>query len=162
MKEKKSFSKLDYYLFLLEDYKDRLTLAIVLNLIALFLGSKLNDYFVTVYLESNFQDIFNLLNHQSDLLRFYEALFYSYIISFIIQLAGSKLNKSWIIQLNGWLLFCSSTYYWSNISFDSILDVLEAKNYIFYFVLLFQILFYIVFFNEIFKKRVIKSKINHS
>lgn len=44
MKEKKKLSRIDYYLFLLDEYRDKLTLVIGLNLLALFLGSKLNDF----------------------------------------------------------------------------------------------------------------------
>ena len=162
MKEKKKLSLIDYYLFLLDEYRDKLTLVIGLNLLALFLGSKLNDFFKTVYLESRFNDFVGFLSHQSELINFYEALFYCYLIGMIFQLAGSKFNLPWIYKYNGWFLFLSTTYYWSNITFESIFNVLKSVNYIFYFVVIFQLLFYVIFFNEIFKIRLNQRKINHS
>ena len=162
MKAKQSFSTLDYYLFLLDEYRDRLTLIVSLNLLVLFLGSKFNDYFSTIYLTTNYTDVFGFLSYQSDMLQFYEALFYCYIIAFIIQLAGAKVNKTWVYALNGWILFLSSSYYWYNLSWESLLDTLKSKNYIFYFALLFQLIFYVIFINQLFKNRANKPKINHS
>ena len=162
MKPKVKSSQLDYFFFLLEEYRDKLTLVIALNLLALFLGSKLNDFFKTVYLESRFTDFVGFLSHQSELINFYEALFYCYLIGMIFQLAASKFNLALIYTYNGWFIFISTTYFWSNITFESIFNLIKLVNYIFYFVLLFQILFYIVFFNEIFKIRLNQRKINHS
>ena len=162
MKDKNRLSSFDYYLFLLDEYRDKLTLIIGLNLFILFLGSKLNDYFRTIYLESRFYDFVGFLSHQSELINFYEALFYCYLIGMFFQLAGSKFNVQWIYKYNGWFLFLSTSYYWSNITFESILNTLKSVNYIFYFVLVFQLIFYLIFFNEIFKIQLNQRKINHS
>jgi len=159
---KTKFSKLDYLLFIFDDYRDRLTLIIVLNLFFLFLGSKLNDYFSTIYFETNFKDIFKFLSHQNELIHLYEALFYCYIIGFILQIVGSKLNKKWIFKLNGWFIFISTMYYWLNINESSFLDLISSKNYIFYFIIFLQLIFYLIFFYENFKKNINRTKINHS
>lgn len=162
---KKKFSKIDYYLMLLEEYRDQLTLVILLNLTSLILVSKLRDYFRSSYLESRFIDYFDFLSSQNSLIDFCEALFYCYIGGLIIHLGASKIKKEWLINLNTVFLFISTSYFWSIPKFESILNVLFTKNYIFYFVVIFQFSFIILAIYRFFfliKKSLKPTKINLS
>lgn len=164
-KKKQNFTKYDEFLFLFDEYRDQLTLVLVLNLIPIILTSKLDDYFRTVYLESRFHDVFDILSLQNSLVEFCQALFYTYIGAIILHLAGSKIKLSWWYDLITFLLFVLSTYFWSIPTFDSLSSVFISKHYIFCMVIFMQLFFYFIAFRRLIffiKKMGIKPKINHS
>lgn len=163
--KKQKFTKYDELLLLFEDYRDQFTLVVVLNLIPIILTSKLDDYFKTIYLESRFQDIFNILSLQNSLVDFCQVLFYTYIGALLLHLAGTKIKVNWWYDLNTILLFIISTYFWSIPTIDSILSVFTSKHYIFCLVIFMQFFFYFIAFRRFIffiKKIGNKPKINHS
>ena len=166
MKNKsQKFTKVDEILMMLEEYRDQLTLVIVLNLLPIILTSKLDNYFPTIYLESRFDDFFNFLSRQNSLIDFCQVLFYTYLIGLIIQLGGAKIKKKWVYVVNTIFLFVATTYFWSILTLDSLLSLVIAKHYVFLFAIIFQIVFYFIairYFIKLFKFSVNKPKINHS
>lgn len=79
MKNKKSYSKYDYYLMLLDEFKDQFTIVLILNLLVYIVYNQFNIFYSEVYLFSSFKDFFNQLSYQFSLTEFFTILGYIYL-----------------------------------------------------------------------------------
>lgn len=165
MKSKKSFSRLDYYLMFIDQFKDQFTLVLSLNLVLFFITNTLSHYSMEVYFFSQHRDIADQLSTQFSLKDFLEYLSYVFLGSFIIHLMTYKLNKIKIFRLNAFVLVLLTSYIWSIISVDSIIMLLKRFNLFFILAMIGQFILYVIVGNEFFQlfKKIIKEpKINHS
>lgn len=165
MKQKKSFSKLDYYLMLLDEFKDQYTLVIVLNFIIIYIAKHFQNAYQSIYVYSRFNDVFQVFSFQFDLEDFFEVLGYIYLASLGVHLGIYKKNKKWLFRLNAALTSLVLLYVWSLIRFDSLISILEKFHPLFILVMIGQLIFFIIAGKELiqlvnFKRK--QAKINHS
>lgn len=150
MKTKKSFSKLDYYLMFIDQFKDQFTLVLLLNLLLFFVANHWSYLVPEVYLFVSHKDIFNLFREQFVPTTFFEVLAYTYLGALFIHLGTYKLNKIWIFRLNALILTIVTTYFWTIPSFQSLIITLEKWHPFLIFALIGQLFLYIIAGNEFF------------
>lgn len=162
---KKKISLIAYYAILLEEFRDQLTLIIILNLIPIILASKLQNYIPSYYLERKYQDPFQLFTQQFSWVDFCEVLFYIYIGALILHLGATKVKRYELYIFLSFLIACSSTFVWTIPKWNSIFQLLKNGNFIFALMIFFQTLTVVLFGKEIMlvlKKKLNKPNFNHS
>ncbi|RLZ11508.1 hypothetical protein [Faecalibacter macacae] len=165
MKKKKTFSRFDYYLMLLDEFKDQFTIVLLFNIAVFFLSNNLDSLYSQTYLYSSFNDYFDEFSVQFILNDFFKILGYIYFFAIFVHFGVYKKNIKWLFRLNAAILVLASTYVWCIPTFNSILLILE-KGHLFFILSLFtQFLTYLVVGNEFYqliKKRIKQPEINHS
>lgn len=165
MKPKKTFSQLDYYWMLIDQFKDQLTVILVLNLLLFFVANHWSYLVSEVYLYASHKDIFKVFREQFVLNTFFETLAYTYLSALFVHLGTYKLNKMWIFRFNALSLVIVSTYFWTIPSVQSIGLILEKLHPFFIAVMVGQFMLYLIVGNEFFrviKNKIKQPKINHS
>lgn len=165
MKKKKSFSRIDYYLMFVDQFKDQFTIVLSINLVMFFIINQLYDLYRQVFLQARFIDQLELFTAQFDLKDFFEYLSFTYLGAFMIHLMSYKLNNLILFRINALLLVLSSSYFWSIISFENVLQLLESFYIFFILAMIGQFILYVIVGNEffqVFKKLIKEPKINHS
>lgn len=165
MKNKKSYSKYDYYLMLLDEFKDQFTIVLILNLLVYIVYNQFNIFYSEVYLFSSFKDFFNQLSYQFSLTEFFTILGYIYLFTGFVHFGVYKKNIKWLFLINALLLLIFSTYVWLIPTFDSIITIIKKGNIFFITSISTQIVSYIIVVNEflqLFKKVRKQPEINHS
>ncbi|MGV0924605.1 hypothetical protein [Empedobacter tilapiae] len=164
MKSKK-ISKLNYYSMFVDQFKDQLTIVLMLNLILFFIANHWSYVVPEVFLFVSHKDIFELFREQFVLNEFLEVLAYTFLGALFIHLGTYKMNKVWIFRLNALLLIIVSTYFWTIPLVQSAVIVLEKGHPFFIAAIIGQILLYLIVGNEFLsfiKNKIKQPKINHS
>lgn len=165
MKKRDSFSKIDYYLMFLDEFKDQFTVVLLINLLNLIASNYLENFYSQTYLFASFKDYFNELSLQFNINDFFKILGYVYLFAIFVHVAVYKKNIKWIFRFNAIILILTSTYVWSIPTFKSVMLVLENFNLFFIISIVAQFFTYFVVGNEFYqfiKKRIKQPEINHS
>ena len=163
MKQKKSFSKIDYFLLLLEEYKDQMTLVLCVNILFDFIISHLGNEYKTIYFKNNLDTTF-INATQFDMSMFLELLGYVFLASFFLHLVTYKANQYWIFLLNSTALVIISNLLYFSFTFDDMLIALKQFHWPLIMCMLGQFLLNCVWLNEIYQliKRKIISNTAHT
>ncbi|WP_185655219.1 hypothetical protein [Empedobacter falsenii] len=165
MKSKKSISKFNYYSMFVDQFKDQLTIVLMLNLVLFFIANHWSYFVPEEFLFVSHKDIFGLFREQFVLNEFFEVLAYTFLCALFIHFGTYKMNKIWIFRLNALLLIIVSTYFWTIPSSQSAEIVLQKGHPYFIAAIIGQILLYLIvgieFLGSIKNKRK-QPKINHS
>jgi len=150
MKKKKSFSKVDYILLLLEEYKDQLTLVYCINVAIKYAISHLIVLFPSVYLRFKGTDYaHNYVQYQFG--DFNEQMGYMFVGALILHGISYKQNNKWIFLGISTILFILSNGFYFLFVFEDLFVLLERLFIPFIITLIGQFIFNMIWLNEIYQ-----------
>lgn len=156
MKKKKSFSKIDYYLLLFEEFKDQLTLVLCINILISFVITHFQNLYKTIYFQNHFRYDW-LDTSQFEISEYAQLIGYIFLGSFFLHLVTYKANQYWIFFINSSVLVILTLLNWFVFSTH---DLMLALRKIYWPILLLfsgQIILIGIWLNEIYQ--LIKQKL---
>ena len=151
MKRKKSFSKIDYLLLLLDDFKDQLTVILGFNIAIRVILIAISNLLDDAYLSVSYPNFFSNKTQYSitDIATQSGYIFFGCML---IHFYSYKHNKKWIFIINSSILFVLSNWMLSMFSFNQMIQLVLDCHWPLILILTGQLFFNLIWLNHTLKQ----------